>query len=145
MILIRESQFYLTEHRHHAKSVNHLEEESRTDVVDKRIGILEILWVLIIVIQDIIAVIRVGFAILICIGLIQWDTGLFCIARKISDAVLVSKVIQGKRNALLQSVGPDVPFCHRIIIAVIGLGLTHGLAQLQEIDLHRCQCITIAL
>ena len=145
MILIRESQFYILEHRHHTKSVNHLEEESRTDVVDKRIGILEILWVLIIVIQDIIAIVWVSLAVFISIGLIQRNTYFFFIGQEIPDTVLVSEVVQRKGNALLQSVSPDITLCHRIIIAVIGLGLAHRLAHLQKIDFDGSQRITIAL
>ena len=92
LIMVEDTHVDLLQVSHHAKTIVHLEIESRTERMDEAIGVLEILRMLIVVAQDIGAIIWIVLAVLVLIGAIHHDTCQIIIAGKRPDAVGIGQV-----------------------------------------------------
>ena len=92
LIMIEDAHVDFFQISHHAKSIVDLEIESRTERMDEAVGVLEILRMLIVVAQDIGAIIGIVLAVLVLVGAIHHDTCQIIIAGKRPDAVGIGEV-----------------------------------------------------
>ena len=133
---------YLAELRHQSQAVAQFKVEPRAEGVDERVGVLEILRMLIEVAQDIGAIVVVSDTLFVCIGLVEGDTCDVRITGQTADTVCIGQVAHGEHQTLLQTVFPDESISLRIVVGIVGLIVAHRLVQFEDIHLQRNQRVT---
>ena len=87
LVMHEDTEPDLVEFRHQSLSVDGFKVEARADAVDECIGVLEVLWMLIIVADNIRAIVLVCPAVLVGIGVVQLYLQIGIIGAEPADAV----------------------------------------------------------
>ena len=126
MVVVIDIHAYLCQLRHNTKSVIHLKEETRTDIVDKSIRIFKILRVLIEIPHNMSTIVVICYPIFACITIIQTDSSAVCIAGKISNTILICKIRHREHMTFYDVASFHVAFAFRIEVTVIPPHIAHG-------------------
>ena len=135
---------YLHAHGAHlgiiAQTVGDMEKESWADVLCEGVGVSEILRMIVVLVKNVGAVVLVGLAVLVCIGIVEPHADAVSGGAQTVRGLIV---LIGEHDTLLHAIGTDVAFLDGVEVRVVFLGIVNGLRHFQHLHLHRGKAVYI--